>query len=57
MEYNGEFLSFKKILVFGAEGSGKTSFVQRIEKRYFTEEQPSQESNQNFFNTDIFFNI
>ena len=49
MEYNGEFFSFKKILVFGAVGSGKTSFVQRIEKRYFTEEEPSENSNQNFF--------
>ena len=47
MDYNGEFVSFKKILVFGVEGSGKTTFVQRIDKRFFTDEKPSEESNQN----------
>ena len=45
MEYNEEFVSLKKILIFGAKGCGKTSFVQRIEKRFFTDEQPSGESN------------
>ena len=40
-----EYASFKKVLIFGSEGSGKTSLVKRIEKGHFSEESPSDEGN------------
>ena len=33
-----EFASYKKLIVFGSEGSGKTSLTKRIEKGNFTNE-------------------
>ena len=36
-----EFASFKKVMIFGNEGSGKSSLSKRIERGSFTEEQPS----------------
>ena len=40
-----EYASFKKVLIFGNEGSGKTSLVKRIERGYFSEESPSDDGN------------
>ena len=40
-----EFLSFKKICIFGSERVGKTTLVSRIENKNFTEEAPSTSSN------------
>ena len=33
-----EFASYKKIIVFGSEGTGKTSLSKRIERGSFTNE-------------------
>ena len=33
-----EFTSYKKLLIFGSEGSGKTSLSKRIERDSFTDE-------------------
>ena len=41
MESQREYDSFKKVLIFGNAGSGKTSLVERLEKGSFTEESPS----------------
>ena len=41
MENQIEYNSFKKVLIFGNAGSGKTSLVERLEKGSFTEESPS----------------
>lgn len=38
MENSPEFVSFKKVIIFGNEGSGKTTLVRSIEKGSFTEE-------------------
>ena len=38
MEGTAEFASFKKVIIFGSEGSGKTSLVKRIETGSFTNE-------------------
>ena len=40
-----EYTSFKKVLIFGNAGSGKTSLVKRIEKGHFSEESPSDNGN------------
>ena len=41
MENQIEYNSFKKVLIFGNAGSGKTSLVERLKKGSFTEESPS----------------
>ncbi len=38
MENSPEFVSYKKLLIFGAEGSGKTSLIKSFEKGTFTNE-------------------
>ena len=38
MEGSTEFVSYKKVLVFGATGTGKTTLTKSIEKGVFTEE-------------------
>ena len=38
MENTPEFVSYKKVLVFGSEGSGKTSLTKTFEKGSFTQE-------------------
>lgn len=40
-----EFVSFKKVLVFGAESTGKTTLKSQIKKDKFIEEKPSKDSN------------
>ncbi len=38
MENSPEFVSYKKVIIFGAEGTGKTTLTKYIEKGKFTEE-------------------
>ena len=38
MEGSPEFVSYKKVLIFGSEGTGKTSLTKRIERGAFTNE-------------------
>ena len=45
MESNNEFIFFKKIVIFGAEGSGKSSLTSMFENMNFSEESPSDYSN------------
>lgn len=45
MEHASEFISYKKILVFGAELTGKTTLTNRLIKGEFSEEIPKQDSN------------
>ena len=40
MESCGDFISFKKVLLFGDEGTGKTSFINRLETKEFNESIP-----------------
>ena len=40
-----EYASFKKVLIFGSEGSGKSSLVKRIDKGHFSEESHSDNGN------------
>ena len=41
MEASHEFASFKKVVVFGSKGSGKTSLSKRIELGSFKNESPT----------------
>ena len=47
MKNTSEFISYKKILVFGAESTGKTTFTKRLIKGEFSEESPTQDSDKN----------
>lgn len=38
METSLDFVSFKKVLVFGSEGTGKTSLTKKIEQDLFANE-------------------
>ena len=38
-----EFISFKKVIIFGAEGSGKTTLSKVIETGTFSEQSPTSE--------------
>ncbi len=40
-----KFASYKKVIIFGSEGTGKTSFTSRLENKCFTEENPSASCN------------
>ena len=44
MEKIEEFLSFKKLLLFGSHSSGKTSLTKSIEKGVSTEESQTTDS-------------
>jgi GTPase SAR1 family protein len=41
METKIEFVSYKKLIIFGSEGAGKTSLTSRLESGSFKEESPS----------------
>ena len=43
------FASYKKVLVFGKEGTGKTTFTKYIEKGNFTNETHTENRNFNNF--------
>ena len=49
MEDTPEFVSYKKVLVLGAEGTGKTTLAKYIEKGSFSEETHSEKSKYNTF--------
>ena len=38
MENKAEFIAYKKLLIFGAEQSGKSSFVSKLETNSFPDE-------------------
>lgn len=52
MEKIEEFLSFKKLLLFGSHNSGKTSLTKSIEKGNFSEDITHSESRK-FMNYNI----
>ncbi len=45
MESPIKYASYKKLLIFGGESSGKTSLSKRLEKGTFTEESHSENGN------------
>ena len=45
MDSKIEFVSYKKLIIFGTEGSGKTSLTSRLESGAFKEESPSTDCN------------
>lgn len=45
MDNQAEFVSYKKVLVFGTLGVGKTSLTKSIEKGIFTNESHTENGN------------
>ena len=45
-----EFISYKKLVIFGAKGSGKTSFIKSIQHQEFEENSISEDGKNNIFN-------
>ena len=45
MESNDDFISYKKVLLFGDEGTGKTSFISKLETKVFNESIPHTSDN------------
>ena len=43
METSSDYVSYKKVLVFGSEGTGKTSFTKRLEQDLFENESHTQD--------------
>ena len=43
METSSDYVSYKKVLVFGSEGTGKTSFTKRLEQDLFEDESHTQD--------------
>ena len=43
METSSDYVSYKKLLVFGSEGTGKTSFTKRLEQDLFEDESHTQD--------------
>ena len=50
MEATPEFASFKKVIIFGSKGSGKTSLSKRIERGSFSNESPTDNGKIKLFN-------
>jgi GTPase SAR1 family protein len=44
-----EFISYKKLVIFGAKGSGKTSFIKSIQHMKFEEDSISEDGKNNIF--------
>ena len=55
MDHTTEFVSYKKILVFGAESTGKTTLTNRLIKGEFCEKSPPKDSDKNK-QTDSIYN-
>ena len=47
MESSPEFVSYKKVLVFGSNGTGKTTLTKYIEKGSFSNETHTEKSKNN----------
>ena len=45
MEDDVEFISFKKVIIFGAAGSGKTTLSKVMETGAFAEQSPTNDGN------------
>ena len=53
MEGSPEFVSYKKVLIFGSEGTGKTSLTKRIERGSFTNESHTENCKLKIYNSDL----
>jgi GTPase SAR1 family protein len=49
MDSDMEFISYKKLVIFGAKGSGKTSFIKSIQHMKFEEDSISEDGKNNIF--------
>jgi GTPase SAR1 family protein len=49
MNSDMEFISYKKLVIFGAKGSGKTSFINTIQDKKFEEDSVSEDGKYNIF--------
>ena len=52
-----EFVSFKKVIIFGAKGTGKTTLSEMIETGKFSNESPTEESKNLIYNEIFYYRI
>ena len=52
-----EYLSYKKVIIFGVEGSGKSTLSKTLETGKFSEQTHTDESKYNFINYILSFFI
>jgi GTPase SAR1 family protein len=53
MDASEEFTSYKKVIIFGNEGSGKTSLTKRIERGSFTNESHTENCKLKIYNSAL----
>ena len=52
-----ELVSFKKVIIFGAKGTGKTTLSEMIETGKFSNESPTEESKNLIYNEIFYYRI
>jgi GTPase SAR1 family protein len=50
MSSDMEFISYKKLVIFGAKGSGKTTFIKSMQEMKFEEDSISEDGKYIIFN-------
>ena len=56
MERDPKFILFKKLLIFGGKGSGKSTMSMILDKKEFNEEEPAIENQEGKYKKNLIIN-